>query len=229
MNVIELHDVAVAHGARVVLDGVSLTVAEHERVAVLGPNGAGKSSLLEVIVGMAPAARGAVRVLGATPPAPGVGFLPQQVASSFLPWLSVRDNVLLPLRVRRAGAQAERTALDEVCARFDPARTLDLGARRSGFSAGQLQLAAMLRAFIAAPRVVVCDEPFSALDAGTHERVRGALLEACSRPGGPALLLVTHDDADVRVLAQRALALAPAGGDQRTCAASVLRTVQVPS
>ena len=207
MNVLELHDVELAYAQRVVLSGVSLVVEPKERVAVLGRNGVGKSTLLDVIVGVRAPRRGRVQVLGRTPPVRGVGFVPQDTAASFLPWFSVRDNLTLPLRLSHAGKHERERGLAEVRERFDPAHGLELDASIHTLSTGQLQLAALLRAFIARPKLVVCDEPFSALDAHTREHARRTIAELCAPPDGPALVLVTHDAEDVRVLAHRSFVL----------------------
>jgi NitT/TauT family transport system ATP-binding protein len=200
MNPVELRDVAVAP----ILAGVTLCVRPGERVALLGDNGAGKSTLLDVVLGLRPVSAGEVRVFGRPPPSPDVGFVPQTPGESLLPWLSVRDNVLLPLRAREIPCddgmfEAARRAVD-------PEGSIDPRAFPQALSGGQQQLVALMRALVGRPRLLLCDEPFSAVDAPGRVRLRRALDAVCR--AGPALLLVSHDVEDVLALADRAIVLA---------------------
>lgn len=208
---VELRDVGVTLGGRDVLRGVTLTVEESERVAIMGANGAGKSTLLDVVLGLRPC-RGVVRVLGARPPHPRIGFVPQDPGASLLPWFDVRRNVLLPLEVR---GEPTEGALEAVLAALDPAGRIDPRASPAALSGGQRQLVALLRALVGRPRLLVCDEPFSALDAPARAQLSAALLAACSGPGAPALVLVTHDAASALALASRVVVLGGSPGGVR--------------
>lgn len=205
--VVEVERVDVAVGGRPVLVGVELAIAEREVVALLGANGVGKTTLLDVVLGLRAPRAGTVRVLGASPPSRDVGFVPQDPGAGLLPWLSVHDNVGLPLRLRGEPADRVEQAVSTVIARFESIWRIDATRRPDGLSGGERQLVALLRALVAAPRMLVCDEPFSALDAPARERLREVLRAVCADPHGPAMLLVSHDVEDVLSLADRALVL----------------------
>ena len=208
MSLVALDDLHASRGGRAVLGDVSLTVARNERVALVGPNGAGKTPLLRAVLGLAPPDRGRVRVLGGAPPAPDVGYVAQGPGASLLPWLRVRDDVTLPLRLRGASPRARAEALAAIRAALDPRGEIDLERRSHELSGGQQQRVALMRALIAAPRLVVCDEPFSALDAPSRLWLRDRLRAASDAPGGPALLFTTHDVDDMVELATRIVLLA---------------------
>ncbi len=201
--VVALDDVWLSRGGRPIIDGVSLRVARGDRVAVLGGNGAGKSTLLDAVLGLLRPSRGTVRVLGHAPPSRAVGFVPQDPGASLLPWFDVRTNVLLPLRIRHASRTARVRAFDHVRRQVDPEGHIDPRARPHQLSGGEQQLVALMRALVGAPRVLVCDEPLSAIDAASRPRLRRTLRAVCDAPGGPALLFVSHDARDVSGLAQR--------------------------
>lgn len=204
---IELSRVSLALGGRPLFRDLSLRVERGERLAVVGDNGVGKSTLLDLMVGVRRPDGGRVSVLGRRPPSSAVGLVPQDLGASLLPWFDVRDNVLLPLRARRASRDEQRRRLEEIVARIDPQGTVDLDALPETLSGGQRQLVALMRALVAAPAVLVCDEPLSAIDAGSRARLREVLASVVGAADGPALILVTHDPADHRGLADRVVRL----------------------
>jgi ABC-type nitrate/sulfonate/bicarbonate transport system ATPase subunit len=204
---LELRQVSVRAGARRLFEGVDLTLAPGERVALLGRNGAGKSTLLDLIAGVRRPDAGEVCVAGAPPPSRTLGWVPQDCGASLLPWLSVRDNVLLPLRLARASRIGCSAALDGVRGRLDPAGRIPVDASPATLSGGERQLVAWMRALIAMPALLVCDEPFAAVDLVVRARL-DAVLDDLARGGTPpAVLLVTHDPRDVARHARRALLL----------------------
>ncbi len=188
-----------------------LEVSSGEVLAVLGPNGAGKSTLLRVLAGLLAPDRGRVLVDGEVwdDAAAGVHLPPHRrsvgmvVQDTLLfPHLSVTENVAFGLRTRGAGkgrAQA-RAAAEPWLARVGLA---GLGDRRpSELSGGQAQRAALARALVAGPALLLLDEPLSALDARTRLTVRAELRRHLAEYPG-STVLVTHDPVDAMALAGR--------------------------
>lgn len=207
MSLLEIDGVDVFIGGRAILRRVSLRVERGERVALVGPNGIGKSTLLRVVLGLRAPDAGRVRVLGGDPPARDVGFVPQDPGPSLLPWLSVRDNVLLPLRIRNAGAAETERALASVRELLDPHSEIDLAAHPPGLSGGERQLVTLMRGLSSSPRLLLCDEPFSAMDAPARARLRESLRRMSEAEDGPALLFTTHDLDDMIDLATRVVVI----------------------
>jgi putative ABC transport system ATP-binding protein len=187
------------HGPITALDGVSFTVDAGSSVAVVGPSGCGKSTLLGVLGGLALPTAGSIRIGGeeisslperrrAEFRRAHVGFVYQ--ADNLLPFLTVVENVGLQL------------ALDAEAA--DPDRSLDLldrlGLAEEAYrlpdhlSGGQRQRAAVARAVVHRPEVILADEPTGALDAANAAGVIDLLLEV-QRDIGATLVMVTHDEA----------------------------------
>lgn len=187
-----------------------LAIGRGERVFVRGPSGSGKSTLLSLVAGVLTPRSGEVRVLGGSLPSmtsrerdrfrgEHLGFIFQMF--NLIPYLSVIDNVLLPLRfaaqrAARAGRSAETEARRLLAA-------LELGddalARRvvTDLSIGQQQRVAAARALIGRPEIVIADEPTSALDADTRGSFIDLLMQECASHG-TTLLFVSHDAALAR-------------------------------
>jgi sulfonate transport system ATP-binding protein len=182
-------------GSRMVLDGVDLELAPGEFVALLGRSGTGKSTLLRALAGLDPAVSGLIAV----PERRAVVFQDARL----LPWARVLNNVVLGLK--GAGVDAHgRAALREVGLEGherDWPKTL---------SGGEAQRAALARALVREPELMLLDEPFGALDALTRIRMHALLRELCARHR-PAVLLVTHDVDEAIQLADRILVLEGGG------------------
>jgi sulfonate transport system ATP-binding protein len=189
------------------LDGVSLEVELGEIVAVIGGSGCGKSTLLRAISGLDRPTRGTV-VLDGEPimaPQEKIGMLFQE--PRLLPWLSVADNVGFGLdgcsrqeREQRVRAQLTRVGLTEKA---------NVWPRE--LSGGQAQRAALARALVTRPEVLLLDEPFSALDAFTRVDLQDHLLKLWEDQK-PTLVVVTHDVDEAIVLADRVVVLRPRPG-----------------
>jgi sulfonate transport system ATP-binding protein len=177
-----------AFGRRAVLDGLNLTVRPGEFVALLGRSGSGKSTLVRILAGLDREYAGNVVV----PTRLAVVFQDARL----LPWARVLDNVVLGLPDRVSG----RAALAEV----------GLGGRERSWpvslSGGEAQRAALARALVREPELLLLDEPFSALDALTRIRMHALLRRLVARHR-PSVLLVTHDVDEAVVLADRVLVL----------------------
>ncbi|RTR13807.1 ABC transporter ATP-binding protein [Azospirillum griseum] len=179
-------------GSGNVLDGLSLDLQPGSFTALLGRSGCGKSTLLRTLARLDPAPEGAVD-------------LPEQRAVVFqeprlVPWMRVLRNVTLGLRHPDA-EQRGLAALAEV-GLSHRARAWPLT-----LSGGEAQRAALARALVREPRLLLLDEPFAALDALTRLRMQG-LVETLWRAHAPAVLLVTHDVDEALLLADRAVVMA---------------------
>ena len=173
------------------LDGVELTIARGEFVALLGPSGSGKTTLLRGIAGLDREVEGSLRV----PARRAVVFQSPRL----LPWKRVLANVSLGLHDRTSAERARR-ALDEV-GLSGHARAWPVT-----LSGGEAQRVALARALVREPQLLLLDEPFGALDALTRIKMHGLLLELWERHR-PAVLLVTHDVDEALLLADRVLVL----------------------
>jgi ABC-type nitrate/sulfonate/bicarbonate transport system ATPase subunit len=197
-------------GTRLVaLAGLDLRVAEREVVAIVGPNGCGKSTLLRVISGLLPPDGGLVRTFGSIVSGvdPRVGLVFQE--PRLLPWRNVSDNVALPLELAGADTTARLGRVQEVL------ELADLSAFASALphqlSGGLAQRAALARALAPRPDVLLLDEPFSALDAMTRERLDAELLDLWGRTG-TTIVLVTHSIPEAVFVADRVLVMSPRPG-----------------
>ncbi|MFC6388171.1 ABC transporter ATP-binding protein [Methylorubrum zatmanii] len=207
MSQLSLQGVAFRYGAGTVLERVDVTVAAGERVGILGRSGVGKSTLLQILAGLVAPSSGGLQVEGAAVkgPVPGCTMMFQRPA--LLPWASVLDNVLLPARL------AGRLARDRAACEREALRLLDdLGlaehaqAKPHQLSGGQQQRTALARALASRPRILLLDEPFSALDPEMRSALRADVLRL-ARQNDLTLVIVTHDLADVAALASRAIVL----------------------
>ncbi len=179
-----------AFDGRPVLDGVDLSIAPGQFVALLGRSGSGKSTLLRIVAGLDDGYTGVVR----TPGRSAVAFQDPRL----LPWKRVLANVTLGLR---APAGAGEAALAEV----GLAGHADAWPRT--LSGGEAQRAALARALVRDPDLLLLDEPFGALDALTRITMHDLVLDLWQRRR-PAVLLVTHDVDEALSLADRVLVLA---------------------
>lgn len=184
-----LDRVTVARGRSTVLHDISLTLAPGRSLAVLGESGAGKSTLIAAVLGLLTPARGRIDWNGAPVRACRPALVMQEPRAAFNPALPLRRSVLEPLTARREPLDPDR--LHRLCRALDLAPEL-LDRRPSQVSIGQAQRAGILRALIAAPPLVLFDEPLSALDAVTQKHT-ARLITDLRNETGFAALIVTHD------------------------------------
>jgi NitT/TauT family transport system ATP-binding protein len=196
-------------GAVEALRGIDLTVGDGEFVAVLGRSGCGKSTLLRLISGLLPVTAGEVRVSGerVTKPRRDIAMMFQKPA--LLPWRSVLDNVLLPVQIFGGRKATHRDRAEELLAMTG----LTGFAKRlpHELSGGMQQRVALCRSLIASPRVMLMDEPFSALDALTREELSGEL-QRVHMDLGTTIVFVTHSIDEAVLLADRVVVLSPRPG-----------------
>jgi len=193
---------------RPVLRDLHLAIAPAEIVGLFGPSGCGKSTLLRIVAGLDDRFRGTVRLDGL--PLGGltrdIGFVFQE--PRLLPWLTVSENIAFELG--RVGEQAHRhprvvELLAEVgLAGYERALPKEL-------SGGQAQRVAIARGLFREPRVLLLDEPFSAVDTFTRIRLQELLVDVAARHA-VTVLLVTHDIDEAIFLSDRVLVLGTVPG-----------------
>ena len=196
-----------AGGAWMLANNLNLTVGAGNGVAILGPSGSGKSTLLKIIAGLETADAGEIRFGGhdithLPPEQRGFALMFQDFA--LFPHLDVRDNVAFGLIEHGRAKPAARQQALELLERFGLAAHARHPVWR--LSGGEQQRVALARALITAPRLLLLDEPFSALDAELRATMREEFARRIGAAGTTALL-VTHDEAEARALTRRAYRL----------------------
>ncbi len=186
---LRVHNLAVKRGSRVTLDDISLSLSAGETLAVVGESGAGKSTLIAAILGLLKPAAGEISWNGKPVRAARPALVMQEPRATFNPALSLRRSVMEPVVAQGIALANDR--LERLCAGLElPPDLLDR--RPDQVSIGQAQRAGILRALIAAPPLVLFDEPLSALDAVTQKHT-ARLIAQLQAEEGFAAVIVTHD------------------------------------
>jgi NitT/TauT family transport system ATP-binding protein len=191
------------------LDDISLSIASGEFVSIVGPSGCGKSTLLKILAGLTPPSAGEVAIAGASAKSmqSDFGFVFQE--ATLLPWLTVLRNVLVPADV----AHIPRTQMQPRAMAL-----LDL-VGLTGFhdkypnelSGGMQQRAAICRALLRNPKILLMDEPFGALDALTRDHMNIELLRIWDAQRS-TILFVTHSITEAVLLSDRIIVMSPRPG-----------------
>lgn len=219
MSVLELDGVSVDYGQVRVLDRISLSLRPGEVVGIVGESGSGKTTLARTVLRAVAPSEGHVRIAGrdvtrlrgaalrAWRRSGAVQYVFQDPLRSLDPWVTVEESIVEGLRIARvpaADAARQRIAaleavgLDEELIRRLPA----------GLSGGQRQRAAIARALVVEPRLLVLDEPVSALDAASRDRVVQALISLRDRRGSDlAMLVISHDIGSLAAMSDRLVVL----------------------
>ncbi len=187
----------------VALSGLNLDVAEGEFLAIVGPSGCGKSSILSLIAGLIRPSAGAVRLMGreVTGPSSSIGYMFQR--DHLFEWRTVWQNVILGLQVRGKASKGDDRVTELL-------KTYGLYEFRNQYpselSGGMRQRAALIRTLAVDPKLLLLDEPFSALDYQTRLAL-GDEISAIIRNEKKTALFVTHDIAEAISIADRVVLL----------------------
>ena len=186
------------------LRDVSFDVQEGEFCSIVGPSGCGKSTLLSALAGLEPLTGGRVELKGepVCGPSRKVGFMPQR--DQLFEWRSIWSNVTLGLTVRGENTPQRQAHVRELLERYGLADFA--GKRPSQLSGGMRQRCALIRTLAAQPKVLLLDEPFSALDYQTRLAVSADIYRIIRQEGKTALL-VTHDISEAISLSDRVVVL----------------------
>jgi iron(III) transport system ATP-binding protein len=209
MPLLEINDVSVSFGDTEVLSDISLELESKQLLAVLGASGAGKSTLMRLIAGFDSVGGGSIVLDGETlsdtsktvaPERRSIGIVPQD--SALFPHLNVSQNIGFGLSGLSKEAKAERVGellrlirMEEFASRMP-----------QELSGGQVQRVALARALAPRPKLVLLDEPFSALDAELRGQLREEVRQVLRAEGATAVL-VTHDQEEALSLADRVAVL----------------------
>jgi NitT/TauT family transport system ATP-binding protein len=185
---------------------VSFTVAEKEFVCVVGPSGCGKTTLLKCVAGLLPPSHGRAVLRGAvvTQPPEEMALVFQEYSRSLMPWASVRNNVLLPLRHKQLAKDERTRRVEESLEAVGLTRFIDHYPWQ--LSGGMQQRVAIARALAYNPSILLMDEPFASVDAQTRGDLEDLVLRVRERYG-ITILFVTHDIDESVYLSDRIVVL----------------------
>ena len=192
-----------AYGPAMVLQGIDLQVPPGRIVALVGPSGCGKTTLLHLCAGLLASQQGRIEQ-----PLQPTAVMFQQ--PRLLPWMTTRDNIALGLKARGA-ARAERHRQAAEMAQALGLPVAALAQYPAELSGGMQSRAALARALVLAPALLLMDEPFAALDVGLRSQLHQLLL-ARQAHTGMAVLLITHDLMEAVRLADEVLVMAASPG-----------------
>ncbi|AMM34485.1 ABC transporter [Sinomonas atrocyanea] len=192
--------------AKTVIEDLTFSVDAGEVVCIVGPSGIGKTTLLKCLAGLHPATSGQMRIDGRTiiGPPPEMALVFQDYSRSLMPWLTVRKNLVLPLR----HLHLARTELKDRCDQALEAVGLSHAEDQYPWqlSGGMQQRVAIARALAYRPEILIMDEPFASVDAQTRFDLEDLCLKI-RQDFGMTILVVTHDIDEAVYLADRVVVL----------------------
>ena len=209
-EILELRRVAKTYGSgakatRAIAD-VSFSVAEREFVCVVGPSGCGKTTLLKCVGGLLRPSSGEVLLRGrrVTSPPEEMALVFQEYGRSLMPWASVRNNVVLPLRHKRLGRSERKELVEDALEAVGLTRFIDHYPWQ--LSGGMQQRVAIARALAYQPSILLMDEPFASVDAQTRGDLEDLVLRV-REEFAITILFVTHDIDESVYLSDRVVVL----------------------
>ena len=200
---ISVRNVVKAYGPLRALDDMSIDVRAGEFMTLLGPSGSGKTTLLMALAGFVNPESGSIRfgrqeMVTVSPHKRGVGMVFQNYA--LFPFMSVEENVAYPLKIRRVSAADQKVRVE---AALEMVQLGGYGGRRiHQLSGGQMQRVALARAIVFEPRIILMDEPLSALDKKLREQMQ-IELKALHRKLDATIVYVTHDQREALTMSDR--------------------------
>ncbi|MED4101571.1 ABC transporter ATP-binding protein [Priestia megaterium] len=192
-----------------ILQNINLSLYEHDLVCVLGPSGCGKSSLLNILAGFQQPTTGTVMIHGdkQTKPNPDVGVVFQH--PNLFPWLTIEKNIEFGLKMQKVTKEERKQLVANYLQLVDlTSASKKLPHQLSG---GMKQRAAIARTLATDPKVILMDEPFSALDALTREAMQQHLLTIWNQTK-KCIFFITHDVEEALKLATRIIVMHPKPG-----------------
>ncbi len=194
---------------RAALAAVRVDIGPQDLVVALGPSGCGKTTLLNVLAGFIVPSQGSVTLGNVPVRGPGADRAVVFQSNALLPWLDVAENIVFGLKLQGAAPQEQDAVAAHMIALVGLA---GWGRRRIWeLSGGMRQRVGLARALASASRVILLDEPFSALDPFTREQMQELLLDVW-RQAGRGAFLITHDVEEALFLATEVLLMSPAPG-----------------
>ena len=189
-----------------VIDDFSREIEEGKLVALVGPSGCGKSTLLHIAAGLEMPSAGSVLADGCPVQGPNPERMLMFQENALYPWQTLAQNVAMALELQKVDSKRARAQAVEWLGKVDLKGFEDYYPHQ--VSGGMRQRAALARAFISHPKVLLLDEPFGSLDALTRMMLQDALRDLI-REARPTVLLVTHDVDEALFLADRILVFSP--------------------
>jgi NitT/TauT family transport system ATP-binding protein len=196
-------------GTVVALQDVSFEIGQGEFVSLVGPSGCGKSTLLKILAGLLPYTSGSVRLAERELRGPDADIGVVFQSPVLLPWRTVLENVLLPIEFRRLPMSVYRKRAIDLLATVGLAEFSDRHPYE--LSGGMQQRAAIVRALVQDPQILLMDEPFGALDAMTREQMNLEVLRIW-HGSRKTVVFVTHSITEAVFLSDRVFAMTPRPG-----------------
>jgi NitT/TauT family transport system ATP-binding protein len=209
-EMLEIRSVSKTYGsgakATRAIEDVSFSVSEREFVCVVGPSGCGKTTLLKCVGGLLRPSSGEVLLRGrrVTSPPEEMALVFQEYGRSLMPWASVRNNVVLPLRHKKLGRSERKALVEDALDAVGLTRFIDHYPWQ--LSGGMQQRVAIARALAYQPSILLMDEPFASVDAQTRGDLEDLVLRV-QEEFAVTILFVTHDIDESVYLSDRVVVL----------------------